>query len=112
MSCLRGLTKMMSNALNGFVADVERRANSATKDAPETEAHDPVGGLAWIRQTTEEVEQQADPSSDMATTTRPVTAPPRKAIRKALLMLVRAALAVRILARMETYIPVRLAKPE
>ncbi len=47
-----------------------------------------------------------------ATTTRPVTAPPRRAICSAPLRLLRAAEAVRMLARMETYMPVKPARPE
>ena len=41
----------------------------------------------------------------MATTARPDTAPPRRAICRAWLRLVMAAAAVRMLARMDTYIP-------
>ena len=41
----------------------------------------------------------------MATTARPDTAPPRSAIWRALFRLVIAAAAVRMFARMETYMP-------
>ena len=52
------------------------------------------------------------PSRERAITTRPVTAPPRSAIWSARLRLWRAAEAVRMLARMEQYIPVKPAMPE
>ena len=47
-----------------------------------------------------------------ATTTRPVTAPPRRAACRALFSEVRAAAAARMLVRMETYMPVKPASPE
>ena len=45
------------------------------------------------------------PRSDIATTNRPDTAPPRSAICSAALSEVRAADAVRMFARMDTHIP-------
>ena len=45
------------------------------------------------------------PMSDIAQTKRPATAPPRRAMRRALLSELRAAEAVRMLVRMETHIP-------
>ena len=41
----------------------------------------------------------------MATTSRPETAPPRRAMRRASLRLDRAAWAVRMLVRIETHMP-------
>ena len=52
------------------------------------------------------------PMRASATTTRPVTAPPRRADWRAPLSEVRAAEAVRMLARIETYMPVKPARPE
>ena len=48
----------------------------------------------------------------METTNNPLTAPPRRAICKALLRLERAALALRILERTATYMPTMPATPE
>ena len=52
------------------------------------------------------------PSSASATTTRPVTAPPRSAACSALFSEVRAAAAARMFVRIETYMPVKPAMPE
>ncbi len=51
------------------------------------------------------------PSSESATTTSPVTAPPRRANFSARSRLVLAALAARMFARIEQYIPVNPARP-
>ena len=48
----------------------------------------------------------------MATTNSPDTAPPRRAICSARFRLERAALAVRMLARTATYMPITPATPE
>ena len=47
----------------------------------------------------------ATPKSDIATTKRPETAPPRRAIRSASFSELRAAEAVRMLERIEIHIP-------
>src|SRR5206468_10497561 len=87
-------------------------ANRTTSEAPNPNPTNWYGTDSGCSNQPKNKNSEPTPSSESATTASPVTAPPRSAICSALFKLVRAAEAVRILARIEQYIPVYPARPE
>src|SRR5579875_1482462 len=87
-------------------------ANNATSEAPNPNPTNWNGTASGCSNPPNSRNSAATPSSDNATTTNPVTAPPRSASFNARSRLLLAADAARIFDRIEQYIPVNPASPE